>query len=116
MLLTVSTDLKEFISSYTKNKENFDLQERHDNDNTESNTNKNFFFDNYIVDIFMFFSAVISLLTATLTMYLLCKHNVMGLPLLSERVACALGLWWWTKDSMLSIVLYYCDNIYSGSK
>ena len=40
MLLTASTDLKEFISNYTKNKEIFDLQERHDSDNKESNTTK----------------------------------------------------------------------------
>ena len=75
MLLTVSSDLKEFISSYTMNKEIFDLQEKHDSDSTESNTNKNVFSDNYIVDIFMFISAVISLLATTLTMYLLCKHK-----------------------------------------
>ena len=74
-LLTASTVLKEFISSYTKNKEIFDLQERHDSNNTESNTNKNFFSDNYIVNIFMFILAVISLLATTLTMYLLCKHK-----------------------------------------
>ena len=72
-LLTVSTDLKEFISSYTKNKEIFELQERHDS--MESNTNKNFFSDDYVVDIFMFISAVISLLATTLTLYLLCKHK-----------------------------------------
>ena len=65
MLLTASIDLKEFISGYTKNKEIFDLQERHDNDNMEPNTNKYFFSDNYIVDTFMFILAVISLLTTT---------------------------------------------------
>ena len=51
-LLTTSNDLKEFLNSYTKQKEIFDLQERHDN--TEINTNKNFFSENYIVDIFLF--------------------------------------------------------------
>ena len=59
-LLTASSDLKEFINSYTNHKEIFDLQERHDN--MELNTNKNFFSENYIVDIF-------------LTVYLLCKHK-----------------------------------------
>ena len=71
-LLTASTDLKEFISSYTENKEIFDLQERRD---SESNTNKIFFSDNYIVDIFMFVLVVISLLAITLSIYLLCKHK-----------------------------------------
>ena len=41
----------------------------------ESNTKKNFFSDNYIVDIFMFILAIILLLATTLTMYLLCKHK-----------------------------------------
>ena len=30
-LLTASSNLKEFINSYTNHKESFDLQERHDN-------------------------------------------------------------------------------------
>ena len=37
-------------------------------------TNKNFFSNNYIVDIFLFIAAVISLLVTTLAIYLLCKH------------------------------------------
>ena len=71
--LTASSNLKEFINSYTNHNEIFDLQERHDN--TELNTNKNFFSGNYIVDIFMFISAIISLLATILTVYLLCKHK-----------------------------------------
>ena len=71
MLLTASTDLMEFINSYTNHKEIFDLQERHYN--MKLNTNKNFFSDNYVMDIFMFISAVISLLATTLTVYLLGK-------------------------------------------
>ena len=51
----------------------FDLQEKYDN--MKINTNKNFFSENYIVDIFMFISAIISLLAITLTAYLLCKHK-----------------------------------------
>ena len=39
------------------------------------NTNKNFFSDNYIIDIFLFINAIISLLATTLTIYLLCKHK-----------------------------------------
>ena len=57
-LLTASTDLREFISSYTKNKI-FELQERHDSGNTESNTSKIFFSDNCIINIFMFILAII---------------------------------------------------------
>ena len=72
-LLTAPTTLKDFMNSYAKQKEIFDLQERHDK--TILNTNKNFFSGNYIVDIFIFISAVISLQTTTLTVYLLCKHK-----------------------------------------
>ena len=43
-LLTASSNLKEFINSYTNHKEIFDLQERHDN--MELNTNNNFLSDN----------------------------------------------------------------------
>ena len=72
-LLHAPTNLKDFICSYTKQKEIFDLQERHET--TILNTIKNFISNNYIVDIFVFISAIISLLTTTLTVYLLCKHN-----------------------------------------
>ena len=52
-LLTVSNDLKEFINSYTNHKEIFDVQERH-NMEIKLNTIKNFFSENYIMDIFLF--------------------------------------------------------------
>ena len=74
-LLTASSNLKESIHSYTNNKENFDLQQRHDSMELELNTNKNFFSDNYIVDIFLFITVIISLLATILTVYLLCKHK-----------------------------------------
>ena len=74
-LLTTSSDLKEFINSYTNHEEIFDLQQRHDNTNVKLNTNKNFFSDNYIMDIFLFITVIISLLATTLTVYLLCKHK-----------------------------------------
>ena len=72
-LLTASSYLKESINSYTNPKEIFYLQERHDK--MELNTNTNFFSENYIMDIFLFIAAIISLLALTLTVYLLCKHK-----------------------------------------
>ena len=39
-LLTASNNLKEFIHRYANNKENLDLQERHDSVELELNTNK----------------------------------------------------------------------------
>ena len=73
-LLTVSSDLKEFIHWYTNDKEMFDMQERHDS--MELNTNKNFFSENYIIDIFLFNTVIISLLATTLTdMYYVNTRN-----------------------------------------
>ena len=72
-LLTAPTNLKDFMNNYARHKEIFNLQERHET--TILNTNKNFFFDNYIVDIFVFISTIVSLLTTTLTVYLLCEHK-----------------------------------------
>ena len=72
-LLTTSNNQEEFINSYTNHKEIFVLQERHSN--TELNTNKKFLSENYIVDIFLFISVIISLQATTLTVYLLYKHN-----------------------------------------
>ena len=72
-LLTASSDLKDFIHQYTHDKEIFDLQERHDS--MELITNKNLFSENYIIDIFLFITAIIFLLAVTLTVYLLCKHK-----------------------------------------
>ena len=71
-LLHVQTYLKDFINGYTKRKEIFDLQERHD---STSNTNKNLFSNNHILDIFIFISSIILLISATLIMYFMCKHK-----------------------------------------
>ena len=72
-LLHVSTNLKDFVKSYAKDKEIFDLKERHVS--TILNTSKNFFSNNYIMDIFVFASSIISLISTTLIIYLLCKHK-----------------------------------------
>ena len=42
---------------------------------TNLKTNKNFFSENHIMDIFLFVTAIIPLLVKTLTVYLLCKHK-----------------------------------------
>ena len=72
-LLTASCDLKEFIHWYTNDKEIFNLQERHDS--MELNTNKYFISDNYIINVFLFITVILFLLATTLTVYLLCKHK-----------------------------------------
>ena len=72
-LLHMPTTLKDFINSYAKKKEIFNLQERHET--TILNTSKCFFSNNHIVDIFMSISSIISLTSTILTIYLLCKHK-----------------------------------------
>ena len=56
-LLTASSNLKEFIHWYINDKEIFDLQKGHDS--TELSTNKNFFSENYIVEVFLFITVII---------------------------------------------------------
>ena len=70
------TNLKNFMHDYAKNKEIFDLKERHASTvEPLNNSNKNFFSNNYIVDIFVFTSSTISLISTTLVIYLFCKHK-----------------------------------------
>ena len=72
-LLHTSTNLKDLINNYVMRKEIFDLHERYES--TILNTNKNFYSNNHIMDIFVFISSIISLTSTTLTIYLLCKHK-----------------------------------------
>ena len=72
----VPTNLKSFMHNYANNKELFDLKERHVSTvESLNNSNKNFFSNNYIVDIFTFTSTIISLISTTLVIYLFCKHK-----------------------------------------
>ena len=72
-LLHAPTTLKTFVQDYAKSKEIFVLKERHVS--RTLNSSKNFFSNNHIVDIFMFASSVISLISTTLIIYLFCKHK-----------------------------------------
>ena len=70
------TNLKSFMHSYALSKEIFDFEQRHVSTvESSNNSNKNFFSNNYIVDIFMFTSSIISLISTTLIIYLFCKHK-----------------------------------------
>ena len=52
------------------------MKERHDIDKLEVETPyKNFFTNNFIVDIFIFIIAMISVVTTMIIIYALCKHN-----------------------------------------
>ena len=64
------------MCSYVKHKEIFYFKQRHVSTvESLNNSNKNFFSNNYIVDIFMFTSSIISLISTTLVIFLFCKHN-----------------------------------------
>ena len=57
-------------------KEIFDEKQRHVSTvESLNNSNKNFFSNNYIVDIFVFTSPIISVISTTLVIYLFCKHK-----------------------------------------
>ena len=64
------------MHNYAKHKEIFDLKQRHASTvESLNNSKKNFFTNNYIVDIFMFTSSIISLILTTLVIHLFCKHK-----------------------------------------
>ena len=70
------TNLRNFMHDYANNKEIFNLKQRHVcTVESLNNSNKNFFSNNYIVDIFMFTSSIISIISTTLVVYLFCKHK-----------------------------------------
>ena len=75
-LTHASTSFKNFMHMYANNKEISDLKQRHVS-TVESlhNSNKNFFSNNYIVDIFMFASPIIPIISTTVVIYLFCKYK-----------------------------------------
>ena len=69
MLKSIPLTLKEYIAQYNHDKEIFDLKERHDIDELETEfVNKNFFTNNFIIDIFVFVIAII-LIISTIKLY-----------------------------------------------
>ena len=72
-LFTAPQTLKEYIAQYKI----LDLKERHDINKLDLETPyKNFFTKTFIVDVFVFIIAIISVITTIIIIiYLLCKHN-----------------------------------------
>ena len=76
MLLSTPLTLKEYIAQYKCDKEIFDLKERHDIDEFEIEfVSKNFFTNNFIIDVFVFITALISVTSTIIIIYAICKHN-----------------------------------------
>ena len=75
-LLSAPLTLKEYIAQYKHEKEIFDLKERHDIDELDIEfQNKNFFTNNFIIDIFVFVIVIISVIPTMTIIYTLCEHN-----------------------------------------
>ena len=70
-LLQVPKTLKDFVHQFQHKKKIFDLQERHTSNDLEL-ANTNFSFNNYTVDIFLFVTAIFSLVVTSKVMYILC--------------------------------------------
>ena len=74
----VPTNLKNFMHDYANKKEIFDLKERHVSTvESVNNSNKEFFSKNYIVDIFVFTSSIISLISTILVTYYFVNTNTL---------------------------------------
>ena len=74
--LAAPQTLKDYIAQYKHEKEIFDLKERHDIDELYLEMSyKNFFTNNFIMDIFIFIIAIISVITTMIIIYILSKHN-----------------------------------------
>ena len=75
-LLSTPLTLKEYIAHYKHNKEIFDLKERHDIHDLETEfASKNFFPNNFIIDVFVFIIAMILVISTIIIIYTICKHN-----------------------------------------
>ena len=76
ILLSAPLALKEYIDQYNHDSAIFDLKERHDIDELDIEfANKNFFTNNFIVEIFLFIIAIILVITTIIIIYAICKHN-----------------------------------------
>ena len=68
--------LKEYISQYKHQKRNFDLKERHDTDKLDLDApNKNFFTNNFTVDVFGVYNSQTLIITTMLILDVLCTHS-----------------------------------------
>ena len=83
-LLSMPLTLKEYIKRYKHDSQIFDLKERHEIDELDIEfANKNSFTNNFIIDIFVFVIAMISVITTIIIIYALCKHNKLRVLVMS---------------------------------
>ena len=83
-LLSAPLTLKEYITQYRHDKEIFDLKERYDIEELETEfAIKIFFTNNFIIDVFVFAIAIISVISTIISIYALCKHNKLRMLVMS---------------------------------
>ena len=100
-LLSAKLILKEYIAQYKLDKEIFDLKERHDIDKLETEfVSKNFFTNNFIIDVFVFVIAIILVISTILIIYTICKHNKLR-TLVKSLALCARAQSWVTQLASL---------------
>ena len=84
MLLSASLTPKEYTAQYKFDQEFFDLKERHDRDELETEfASKNFFINNFIIDVFLFIISIILVISTIIIIYAICKHNKLGALVIS---------------------------------
>ena len=75
-LLSAPLTLKEYITQYKCDKEIFDLKEKHNIEELETDfVSKNFFTNNFIIDVFVFTITIILVRSTIIIIYTICKHN-----------------------------------------
>ena len=75
MLLSAPLTLKEYIAQYKCDQEIFDLKERHDIDELETEyASKDLFTNNFIINVFVFITAIISVISTIIIIYTICKQ------------------------------------------
>ena len=75
-LLSPPLTLKEYTAQYKCDKEIFGLKERHDIDELATKfASKNFFTNNFIIDVFVFVIAIILVISTIIIIYAICEHN-----------------------------------------
>ena len=67
--------LKVFVHQFQHKKQIFDQQKRHYNDLEMAK--KNPFFNNYTIDIFLFVTAIISLVVTSIVLFIISKHAIL---------------------------------------
>ena len=83
-LLSIPLTLKQYITQYKQDKEIFGLKERHDIEELVIEfVSKNFFTNNFIIDVFVFAIAIISVISTIIIIYAICKHNKLRMLVMS---------------------------------